>query len=162
MSQRHIPRRRLRIRDQRTRSSQNTTLNRLPAELLTHIVSFLQPASAAALTIATRFTFFKLGTKYLQIINQEKPLPYFRWSYDMTRAAHVAVRLQREMFLRLIERDLPGMIYCFHCVKLHEPRMMVSGEKRECASALVEISRTSQTLTPSPYIGIGGAIVLLE
>jgi hypothetical protein len=156
MSRRHILRRSLRIRDQRTRSSQNMTLNRLPAELLTHIASFLQPVSAAALTIATRSTFFKLGTRYLRIINQDIPLRFMRWSYDMKRAAHVSVRLQREMFLRLLERDLPDMSYCFHCERLHG--MTVSDEKRECTSALVELPRT-QILTPSLHIR--GGIVLL-
>jgi hypothetical protein len=122
-------------------------LNGLPAELLKHIASFLWPSSAAALTIATRSTFSKLGTEYLWIINQEKPLPYTRWSgLDLMEIpSYVSVRLQREMFLILLERDLPGMFYCYHCENLQEARMMVSDEKRECARAtLVEISQRQE------------------
>lgn len=157
MLRRNIPRRSLRIRDQCTRSSRNTTLNGLPAELLKHIASFLWPSSAAALTIATRSIFSKLGTEFLWIINQEKPLPYTRWlgSDVMENPSHVSVRLQREMFLILLERDLPGMFYCYHCENLHEARMMVSDKKRECAIAtLVELSRTQRLRTSLQMSGI--------
>jgi hypothetical protein len=131
MLRRDVPRRSLRLRDQRTRSSRNMTLNELPVELLEQIIGYLPLSAAAALTIATRSTFSKLGTEYLWRINQQKRLPYTHWSDVMETPSHVSVQLQREKFLILLERDLPGLFYCYHCGNLHEVRTMVFDENEE-------------------------------
>jgi hypothetical protein len=66
------------------------TLNGLPVELLERITSYLPLSAAAALTIATRSTFSKLGTKYLWRINQQKRLPYTHWS-DVMETPHMSL-----------------------------------------------------------------------
>jgi hypothetical protein len=73
------------------------TLNGLPVELLEQITSYLPLSAAAALTIATRSTFSKLGTEYLWRINQQKRLRYTHWSDVMETPSDVSAITARKV-----------------------------------------------------------------
>lgn len=93
----------------------SANLDDLPSEILVTIGDFLPLFSAAALTLTTKTVHLKLGSLYFARINKAKKI-------DCTGRARVAtcgLPLQRQTFLRLLDKDSPDLIYCYVCQKLH-------------------------------------------
>lgn len=80
---------------------ESSVLSRLHPEIIIHIARFLSTASAASFALCCYSIFDILGTRYWEALQTE------------------IQQRERETFLSLLERDLPGYILCYHCTILH-------------------------------------------
>lgn len=78
----------------------DSMLERLPVELLQHIVSYLNVPSAASFALCSRFVSLTLGTQHWSAVKEE--------------------REQRRVFLAMIQKDFPVYRLCHSCVKFHD------------------------------------------
>jgi hypothetical protein len=77
----------------------SSTLSKLPPELILYIEHFLPLESALSFSICCWPIYFLFGTQYLKALEKS------HWD--------------RYEFLKLLERELPDHIVCYHCKKLH-------------------------------------------
>ena len=84
---------------------ENSKLQMIPTEMVQHIASFLPYSSAACLALASRHLRSCLGQQYLPILGSD-------------HFANIGA-IEHNLFLSLLERDLPGYTHCEICRILH-------------------------------------------
>jgi hypothetical protein len=75
----------------------------LPLEMIQHIASFLPGSAAAAFALCNHFLRHALGAQFWMGLRES------------------CERKERELFLQLLDRDLPDHVFCHHCDRLHLP-----------------------------------------
>jgi hypothetical protein len=80
---------------------ESSILSRLHPGIIIHVTQFLPTASAASFALCCCSTYDILGTRY--------------WEALQTGGR----QQEREAFLLLLERDLPGYILCYYCTILY-------------------------------------------
>jgi hypothetical protein len=79
---------------------QIAAIERFPPELTQYLAKhFLEPSSVTALTLASKHMAITLGTQSWRACRENLG--------------------ERQALLNLLEKDLPGLVYCHDCVKLH-------------------------------------------
>lgn len=81
-------------------SSRKTTLVDLPTELLSHIISYIPESSAGCLAMCNHAMLQSLGQQYWRYLQADNP--------------------EKEAFLLLLQRDLPGWVYHPCCGRIRE------------------------------------------
>jgi hypothetical protein len=100
----------------------NALLGKLPTELLLQIIELLPASSEASLSLSSKVILHKLGTQYLQNIKCVIPAPKSTplcHRIDTHHPTQQARRKEYELFLILLDRDNPHLLYCHICLQLH-------------------------------------------
>lgn len=95
----------------------------LPLELIQHVNTYLDTASAAGFCLSSRYIYYALGTNVLSS-HVEKSKNRFE---------------KRRTIEAVVERAFPGHFFCAWCDKFHAwspqdgPKAMIQGKRRDCA-----------------------------
>ncbi|USP75958.1 hypothetical protein yc1106_03232 [Curvularia clavata] len=106
-----------------TKLPQKAPILTLPVELIQHVNTYLDTASAAAFCLSSRFIYYSLGTNVLT--------RYVEGSKNRFE--------KRRTIEAVVERAFPGHWFCGWCDKFHRwspnegPKTLSSGKRRECA-----------------------------
>ncbi|KAF2032748.1 hypothetical protein EK21DRAFT_109809 [Setomelanomma holmii] len=119
-------------------TTQTVPILSLPIELLQHITSYLDIASAAPLCLSTRYIYYALGSAHLTShINGSKS----RFE-------------KRRMIEGVVERAFPGHWFCAWCDVFHawnatdtSPMSAIGGKKRDCSDFNSYLSASTSTIT---------------
>lgn len=85
-------------------------ISNLPPEILVQITDHLPTASAALFSLSCRHIYLSLGTSHLSHLKTSH-LKHLKTS-----------DLDRQHFLRLLEKDLPDHLFCDDCLTLHSTK----------------------------------------
>lgn len=106
-----------------TKLPQQAPILTLPVELVQHVNTYLDTASAAAFCLSSRFIYYSLGTNVLS--------RYVEGSKNRFE--------KRRTIEAVVERAFPGHWFCGWCDKFHPwspkegPKTPTRGKRRECA-----------------------------